>query len=270
MTQTKIEGKFYPLTSEVATKLRQAKLTAAEWRIWSYLVEVDPWGDRYVDIETLTVMQECNCSKATFYRAIAKFQKLKLFDFQDKGFSLKNETGVSKMRQLSQKCENQSPEPSQPEDFSESQTCSEFSNLDQTLSDERAEKSSFNWKDEIQPNERKSFRGFCRLMGEQLPKPVRLLDSWINANFEELNGLYQERYGKDKSSVASVTLKNTEQLHSGKQELCSAIESALSNGTIIDIYYSSIHDCECVVTKRRETIPVTKWLEGNEYAKLPY
>ena len=66
---------FYPITPEVSRKLRQGKLTAAEWRIWSYLIEIDPWGDIYKDIDTLTVMAECDVSKATFYRAIAKLDK---------------------------------------------------------------------------------------------------------------------------------------------------------------------------------------------------
>ena len=131
---------FYPLTPEVSKKLLEAKLTAAEWRIWIYLVGIDPWGDIYKDIDTLTVMAECDVSKATFYRAIAKFQELELFDIQDKGISIrnlkgvsslknetpvsemrqdsqncetrrKNETKKSKMRQDSQNCENQPPEP---------------------------------------------------------------------------------------------------------------------------------------------------------------
>lgn len=91
----KIQGKFYPLTSEITSKLRKGKLTAAEWRIWSYLVEIDPWGDRYQDIDSLDVMSKCDCSRATFYRAIAKFQKLGIFDIQDKGFSIRNLTGAS-------------------------------------------------------------------------------------------------------------------------------------------------------------------------------
>jgi hypothetical protein len=76
MPQMKIQGKFYPLTSDVTTKLRRAKLTAAEWRIWSYLVEIDPWGDRYRDIDSLDVMSKCDCSRATFYRAIAKLHEI--------------------------------------------------------------------------------------------------------------------------------------------------------------------------------------------------
>lgn len=131
---------FYPLTPDVSKKLLEAKLTAAEWRIWIYLVGIDPWGDIYKDIDTLTVMAQCDVSKATFYRAIAKFQELELFDIQDKGISIrnlkgvsslknetpvsemrqdsqncetrrKNETKKSKMRQDSQNCENQPPEP---------------------------------------------------------------------------------------------------------------------------------------------------------------
>jgi hypothetical protein len=94
-----IKAKFYPLTPEIGCKLRKAKLTAAEWRIWSYLVEIDPWGDHYTDISTFTIMSECDVSKATVYRAIAKFQELELFDFQDKGFSIKNQQGISKLTQ---------------------------------------------------------------------------------------------------------------------------------------------------------------------------
>jgi Fe2+ or Zn2+ uptake regulation protein len=69
---------FYPVTPEVSKILRAAKLTAAEWRIWSYLIEIEPWGDAYQDISTLTVMQECDVSKATYYRALAKFQELEV------------------------------------------------------------------------------------------------------------------------------------------------------------------------------------------------
>jgi hypothetical protein len=99
---------FYALTPEVSQKLREAKLTAAEWRIWSYLTELDPWGDRYVDIETLNILQQCDCSKATFYRAMGKFQDIGLFDFQAK-LSFRNQKGFSKsvsnLQTQSQTCE---------------------------------------------------------------------------------------------------------------------------------------------------------------------
>lgn len=94
---TRIEQKFYPLTAEISQKLRHSNLTAAEWRLWSYLVELDPFGDRYSDLpDTFTIMQAVNIKKTTFYTAIAKFQQLGLFDFQDQGFSFRNLRGVAK------------------------------------------------------------------------------------------------------------------------------------------------------------------------------
>lgn len=100
-----IQGKFYPLTRLVGKKLREAKLTAAEWRIWSYLSEIDPFGDRYEGVETLQIMSECGVSKATFYRAIAKFQEFEIFDFQAIGFTFINKFGISQIKRVVQNCE---------------------------------------------------------------------------------------------------------------------------------------------------------------------
>lgn len=101
----KLNLHFYPLTKEYTKKLRELNLTKSEWKIWSYLITLDPYGDRYVTLDTLTIMEQCEISKATFYRAIAKFQDHNLFDFQDKGFNFINKMGVSKIRKLSQNCE---------------------------------------------------------------------------------------------------------------------------------------------------------------------
>ncbi|MFE4108393.1 hypothetical protein [Almyronema epifaneia] len=105
--------RYYQLTSETAWKLRQADLTRSEWELWSYLVTLDPFGDRYNQLPALVeVLAAVDISKATFYRAIAKLQEHGLFDFQvaDVKFrnllgrenSLKNATPISKMRKLSQ------------------------------------------------------------------------------------------------------------------------------------------------------------------------
>ena len=129
MTQEKIEGKFYPLTPDVARKLREAKLTAAEWRLWSYLVELDPFGDRYIELpDTITIMQECDMKKSTFYAAIAKFQALELFDFQYQSILArnlaipKNRKAVREIGNDSENSENQTPEPLPKADSNSPQT----------------------------------------------------------------------------------------------------------------------------------------------------
>ncbi|MFN9913325.1 MAG: hypothetical protein ACK53L_12115, partial [Pirellulaceae bacterium] len=47
-------------------------------------------------------MQAVDIKKTTFYTAIAKFQELGLFDFQDKGFSFRNLRGIPKNRKTVQ------------------------------------------------------------------------------------------------------------------------------------------------------------------------
>ncbi len=70
------------------------RLTAAEWRLWTYLSVLDPWGDRYKELpDTLTIIQEVGIKKTTFYSAISKLQRFDLFDFQDKGFFFRNLKG---------------------------------------------------------------------------------------------------------------------------------------------------------------------------------
>ena len=228
MTQTKIQGKFYPLTSEVTTILRQAKLTAAEWRIWSYLIEVDPWGDRYQDLDSLDVMSKCDCSRATFYRAIAKFQKLGLFDIQDKGFSIRNLTGaskltsadekigdkklrkgnlknetkvVSKMRLDSQICENDLKNET---GFSkmrlDSQICENQSPKplpDIAFKSPQTLQTYSDFKKTLSESERENFLKFVEKKIENLEKPINDLEAWLaskNAANQNRWEVYHERF----------------------------------------------------------------------------
>ena len=171
MTQTKIQGKFYPLTSEITTILRQAKLTAAEWRLWSYLIELDPWGDRYEDLpSTLTIMQEVGIKKSTFYAAIAKFQKLELFDFQDKGFAFRNLRGIPKIRKVvqeigndSENSENQSSEPLPAKDSNSPQTIKTYSDF----------------KDSLSKSERENFLNFVREEIKDFKPQIKDLEAWL-------------------------------------------------------------------------------------------
>jgi hypothetical protein len=103
---TPIAAQFYPFTPSVAKKLREAGLSAAEWRFWAYLTEYDPWGDRYKELDPLDIMRKCGIGKATYYRAKAKLQDLGLFDFQESKVSVRNLEGISKMRGETQKSES--------------------------------------------------------------------------------------------------------------------------------------------------------------------
>jgi DNA-binding MarR family transcriptional regulator len=87
-------SKHYPLTAELAKQLRSAKLTAAEWQVWTYLVTLDPFGDRYQELDLMTILTDCDISKPTLYRAIARLQELELIDTQPVKFAFRNLVGA--------------------------------------------------------------------------------------------------------------------------------------------------------------------------------
>ncbi len=212
-------SKHYPLTTELAEKLRTAKLTAAEWRLWSYLATLDPFGEHYQELDLLTILDECNLSKPTFYRAIARFQELGLFDTQPAKIafrnllgarkllsenSLKNETEVSEMRNSSQKRdssiktenpvsemrnssqkrENEAPKPS-PDIDSGSPHNDQTNQTDPSLS-------------QIPIAEREKFEKFCQKKMQELPRYPALPDRWIEANLKSL----RHQFKKERSTAS--------------------------------------------------------------------
>ena len=254
MTQNtpKIQGKFYPLTPNVAKKLRKAKLTAAEWRFWAYLVELDPYGDRYHDLNTLSIISELEISKATYYRAIAKFQKLGLFDFQDKGFSFKNETGVSKMRNESQKCETSLKNETEFSKMRQPVSKMRKSEAEKPTQQEFQSSSEYKtYKDFIQTlsqGERESFIKFSRKKAASLPKPPQLPMKWIKANFEELLSQWRETKNekenqKTKYNFEAMSEAQHQMFHGQLQVVVkSAVE--FDNDTSLRLFFNDeFHGC---------------------------
>lgn len=177
--------KFYPLTPSMSHKLRKSKLTKHEMALWLYLIEKDPFGDRYWQLpSTLEITTELEMSKASYFRARARLQELELFDFQEQRVDCRNLTGVSKMRLESQKCdsesqkrdsksqkcdsksqkrESQRSKPSLGKDCRVSQTIQTYSDFIQTLSE--AERANF-WK-------------FCEEKTKNLSQPVNDIEAWL-------------------------------------------------------------------------------------------
>ncbi len=96
---------FFMLTPNVRDKLLEAKLTAAEWRIWCYLVSLDPFGDRGAKFSPSELMLKCGVKKTAYFKAKAKFQRLGFFDFKDgttKVFNLQGSSQHSEKKEYSQ------------------------------------------------------------------------------------------------------------------------------------------------------------------------
>jgi hypothetical protein len=70
-----------------------ASLTAAEWRVWLYLVTLDPFGDVGAKFDAEELMYFCNIQKSTYFAAKAKFIKLGLFEFVEGTTKVRNLNG---------------------------------------------------------------------------------------------------------------------------------------------------------------------------------
>ena len=192
---TPITGQFYPFTPSIAKKLREANLSAAEWRFWAYLTEQDPWGDRYKELDPLDIMRECGISKATYYRAKAKFQELGLFDFQESKVSVRNLEGISQMRQESQKSDSSlKNETAKPEMRQEPQK-RENQPLKSALS--KVSKALQTYSDllkTLSEGMRESFEKFCLKKIQECSFKIGSRTAWLNKHAAEYLQEFKETY----------------------------------------------------------------------------
>ncbi len=77
MTHTKIEGKFYPLTTAELLDIN-SKLTDAELRVYLYLMTVNPFSDRICEIDTSLIAEQLGLTRRTIQRAVKKLEQLSL------------------------------------------------------------------------------------------------------------------------------------------------------------------------------------------------
>ena len=192
---TPIAEQFYPFTASIAKKLRKANLSAAEWRFWAYLTEQDPWGDRYKELDPLDIMRECGISKATYYRAKAKLQQLGLFDFQESKVNFRNLTGISTIKQETQKSEpslknetadlEMRPEPQKRENQPLESLASKVSTTLQTFSD---------LLKTLSEGMRESFEKFCLKKIQECSFKIGSRKAWLNKHGAEYLQEFKETY----------------------------------------------------------------------------
>ena len=194
---------FFMLTPDVRDRLLEIKLTAAEWRVWCYLVSLDPFGDRGAKFSPAKLMLKCSIKKTTYFATKAKFQKLGLFDFRDgvtKVVNLQTSLEKSDNSDYSQQAEIIESEISESEisdseilEFGNSESHSEISESQFGNSDNRSLKpipskasktpqTIQTYTDFIQTlseSERENFLKFVEKKIHNLEKPINDLEAWL-------------------------------------------------------------------------------------------
>lgn len=81
MTRPKISGKFYPLQHEEFLQL-SAQLKDAQLRVYLYLVTLEPFGDREIEIDTAIIAERLGMVRRTIQRALRRLEELELLDLE--------------------------------------------------------------------------------------------------------------------------------------------------------------------------------------------
>ena len=208
MKRQPLQDTFFMLTPDVRDRLLEIKLTAAEWRVWCYLVSLDPFGDRGAKFSPAELMLKCSIKKTTYFSAKAKFQKLGLFDFRD---------GVTKVVNLQTSLEQTTSGYSQQAEIIESEISeSEFGNSESRSLKPLASKASkspqtiqtyLDFKDSLSERERENFLKFVEDKIKNLEKPINDKEAWLaskNAAKQNRWEVYYERFkieGTDKNAL---------------------------------------------------------------------
>ncbi len=88
MTQTKIQGKFYPLQHEEWLELSK-KLTHSEIRVLYHLRTLDPFGEKFKEASTKVISDDLEISQRTVQRAVVRLAELELIDLEITKFNFR-------------------------------------------------------------------------------------------------------------------------------------------------------------------------------------
>ena len=206
---------FAQIPLELIRHVRKLRLSGAEYDLWLYLWELDPFGDRWVEIPTPSeIARQLNVDRRTIQRASNTLQEFGLFEFEIKRWRVKNTTVSNKTKSASgdknarsrtilptngskcptsdQNVQNAANLPTNgsksrdlplkkasSKDSSALQTIQTYTDFIQTLSD----------------SERESFLDFGLKKAARLPNPPELPQKWIEKHFEEVKQDWAKQHG---------------------------------------------------------------------------
>ncbi|HEY9670476.1 MAG TPA: hypothetical protein V6D11_03465 [Waterburya sp.] len=228
-----IQPTFVQIPLELIRYVRSCKLSGNQYDLWLYFWELDPFGDRWVDIPPpAEIARILNVNERTIRRSAQRLQDLELFDFQIEKWKCRNTTASVKLKssptdknvrvqtkrskrgqndpnvsngiEMSENGQNDpnvTPEASFNKDSDSLQTYTDFL---QTLSD----------------TEREKFLEFGLKKAAELPKPPTLPRKWIERNWQELSAEFSVA-SQTPSQIDSAVLEQEqqEQISAARKEL---------------------------------------------------
>jgi hypothetical protein len=203
-------------------------------------------------------MSKCNCSRATFYRAIAKLQKLKIFDIQDQGFSIRNLTGASWLK--SSQAEEQGTKLNQVDlrnekvvskmrlDSQKRESCLKnetgFSKMrldsqicenqppetppDKGLKSPQTLQTYSDFKRSLSESEREKFFNFVEEKTNNLERPINDLEAWLASENKAKQNRWEIYYRSFQEEQINESRKTTRHSENGGNPSPSKMQQAIA------------------------------------------
>lgn len=98
-----IDVDFYSLRPEVVKSIAKHGMSKAESKLFYYLLQLDPFGDRPIKVKVAEILLATGIGKTAYHQAIAKFEQLGWFDFKHTDVYISNLSCVRKSAKANRK-----------------------------------------------------------------------------------------------------------------------------------------------------------------------
>ncbi|MCA6508852.1 MAG: hypothetical protein IM565_02255, partial [Pseudanabaena sp. M109S1SP2A07QC] len=98
-----IELDFYTLRPEIVQSIAKHGMSKAESKLFYYLLQLDPFGDRPIKLKVAEILLATGIGKTAYHAAVAKFEQLGWFDFKHTDVYISNLSCVRKSEKAVQK-----------------------------------------------------------------------------------------------------------------------------------------------------------------------
>ncbi|MCA6580466.1 MAG: hypothetical protein IM537_18765 [Pseudanabaena sp. M57BS1SP1A06MG] len=98
-----IDVDFYTLRPEVVKSIAKHGMSKAESKLFCYLLQLDPFGDRPIKLKVAEILLATGIGKTAYHQAIAKFEVLGWFDFKHTDVYISNLSCVRKSEKANRK-----------------------------------------------------------------------------------------------------------------------------------------------------------------------
>jgi hypothetical protein len=220
--------KFHRLTRQEWETVAK-KLTHSELLVFYWLKSNDPYGDRYIEANTLNIATALGISRRSVQRALVKLSELRLIDLAITRFqyrvrsSVENyedatpmspgdthvasttpmSPGTTPMSSGTTPMSRFQPETSTPREFQEPKTIKTIK-TNQTLSEAGERKIDF-CLNKIPKVDWEKFLQFARTIASQLPDPPQLVEKWIAVNIDWIKQEFDKAYPKKALPIGKDT-----------------------------------------------------------------